>query len=368
MKINAAVLRKTGAEISVEELELESPRTAEVLVELKASGICHSDYHVVTGDAGHELPVVLGHEGAGIVKEIGEGVSTLKAGDHVALSWIPFCGNCYLCMHGKTNLCKAYIGPLWEGTMFDGTTRLRDSSGASIRHLSSLACWATHAVVPEQSCVPIPGELPMDVASIIGCAVTTGVGAALNKARVSPGSSVVVYGAGGVGLSVVMGAKLAGAAKIIVVDISDSKKDLAESFGATHFALSDQGTLDEIWAITDGLGADYVFEAVGKTDLESKLVDTIRPGGTAVMIGFPASGEKFQVNPAEIIRDEKVLTGSIYGTAHTKRDFVKYGELCLNGKLPVDRLITSTCSLEQINEACKEMIMGDSGRIIINFN
>ena len=305
MKINAAVLRKTGAEISVEELELESPRTAEVLVELKASGICHSDYHVVTGDAGHELPVVLGHEGAGIVKEIGEGVSTLKAGDHVALSWIPFCGSCYLCMHGKTNLCKAYIGSLWEGTMFDGTTRLRDSSGASIRHLSSLACWATHAVVSEQSCVPIPGELPMDVASIIGCAVTTGVGAALNKARVSPGSSVVVYGAGGVGLSVVMGAKLAGAAKIIVVDISDSKKDLAESFGATHFALSDQGTLDEILAITDGLGADYVFEAVGKTDLESKLVDTIRPGGTAVMIGFPASGEKFQVNPAEIIRDEK---------------------------------------------------------------
>ena len=368
MKINAAVLRKTGAEISVEELELGSPRSAEVLVELKASGICHSDYHVVTGDAGHELPVVLGHEGAGIVKEIGAGVSTLKAGDHVALSWIPFCGSCYLCMHGKTNLCKAYTGPLWEGTMFDGTTRLTDSSGASIRHLSSLACWATHAVVPEQSCVPIPVDLPLDVASIIGCAVTTGVGAALNKASVLPGSSVVVYGAGGVGLSVVMGAKLAGAAKIIVVDISDSKKDLAKSFGATHFVLSEKGTLDEIKAFTDGIGADYAFEAVGNTERETRLMDTMRPGGTAVMIGFPASGEKFQVNPAEIIRDEKVLTGSIYGTAHTKRDFVKFGDLCMNGKLPVDRLITSTCSLEQINEACKEMLDGVEGRIIINFN
>ena len=368
MKIHAAVLRKTASEISVEELELESPRKAEVLVELKSSGICHSDYHVFTGDAAHELPVVLGHEGAGIVKEIGEGVSTLKAGDHVVLSWIPFCGSCYLCLHGKTNLCKAYTGPLWEGTMFDGTTRLRDSSGASIRHLSSLACWATHAVVPEQSCVPIPGELPMDVASIIGCAVTTGVGAALNKARVLPGSSVVVFGAGGVGLSVVMGAKLAGATNIIVVDISDSKKNLAESFGATHFVKSEKGTLEEIKSITDGLGADYAFEAVGNKDLESQLIDTIRPGGTAVMIGFPASGKKFQVNPAEIIRDEKVLTGSIYGSAHTKRDFVKYGELCLNGKLPVERLITRTCSLEQINEACKEMLNGDEGRIIINFN
>ena len=252
--------------------------------------------------------------------------------------------------------------------MFDGTTRLTDSSGASIRHLSSLGCWATHAVVPEQSCVPIPVGLPLDVASIIGCAVTTGVGAALNKASVLPGSSVVVYGAGGVGLSVVMGAKLAGAAKIIVVDISDSKKDLAKSFGATHFVLSEKGTLDEIKAFTDGIGADYAFEAVGNTELETQLIDTIRPGGTAVMIGFPASGEKFQVNPAEIIRDEKVLTGSIYGTAHTKRDFVKYGELCLSGKLPVDRLITSTCSLEQINEACKEMLDGGEGRIIINFN
>ena len=271
-------------------------------------------------------------------------------------------------MHGKTNLCKAFTGPLWEGTMFDGTTRLRDSSGASIRHLSSLACWATYAVVPEQSCIPIHRDLPMDVASIIGCAVTTGVGAALNRARVLPGSSVVVYGAGGVGLSVVMGAKLAGAAKIIVVDISDSKKDLAKSFGATHFVLSEKGTLDEIKAFTDGIGADYAFEAVGNTELETQLIDTIRPGGTAVMIGFPASGEKFQVNPAEIIRNEKVLTGSIYGTANTKHDFVKYGELCLNGKLPVDRLITSTCSLEQINEACKEILDGGEGRIIINFN
>ena len=368
MKINAAVLRKTGAEISVEELELESPREAEVLVELKASGICHSDYHVITGDAGHELPVVLGHEGAGIIKEIGEGVSTLKPGDHVALSWIPFCGSCYLCLHGKTNLCKAYTGPIWAGTMFDGTTRLKDSSGASIRHLSSLACWATHSVVPEQSCVLIPREIPMDIASIIGCAVTTGVGAALNKAKVLPGSSVLVFGAGGVGMSVVMGAKLAGADKIIVVDISESKKDLAQSFGATHFVLSENGALDEIKAITDGRGADYVFEAVGNTDVETQLLDTICPGGTAVMIGFPPSGEKFHLNPAEIIRDEKVLTGSIYGTAHTKRDFVKYGELCLNGKLPIDRLITRTCYLEEINEACKEMLNGDEGRIIINFN
>ena len=155
------------------------------MVELKASGICHSDYLVVTGDAVHELPVVLGHEGAGIIKEIGEGVSALKPGDHVALSWIPFCGSCYLSMHGKTNLCKAYTGPLWEGTMFDGTTRLRDSSGGPVRHLSSLACWATHAVVPEQSCVLIPEELPKDVASIIGCAVTTGVGAVLNPVELS---------------------------------------------------------------------------------------------------------------------------------------------------------------------------------------
>lgn len=368
MQIRGAVLRSCDTPLVVETLELEPPRTGEVLIEMKASGVCHSDWHVVTGDSVVDLPVVLGHEGSGVVVELGPGVEGLSVGDHVALSWIPFCGECRACRHGHPNLCAVHLPALWAGTMLDGTRRLRDAAGAEVYHLSAISTWATHSVVPAVSCVLMP-DVPFEVSALIGCGVTTGVGAALNKARVHPGSTVAVYGGGGVGLSIVMGAVLSGAAKIIVIDRNPAKESLARSFGATHFVSTDDGT-DPVGAVrelTAGVGADYAFDAVGHTGIESQLIDTVAAFGTAVLVGIPKAGSTFAVDPAAVLREEKTLTGSIFGSAHTHRDFAHYAELFLAGKLPIDRLVTGRYDLEQVNDACAEMLTGAAGRGVIVF-
>ena len=208
------------------------------MVEIRAAGVCHSDYHVMSGQAAHPLlPVVLGHEGAGVVTALGEGVERLKVGDHVVLNWIPACGQCFYCGKEESQLCKTYVGPLWDGTMPDGSCRL-SKEGKPFRHLGMLACWAERTVVPQESCVVIDKGLPFEIAALLGCAVTTGVGAVLNKAQVERGSSVVVFGAGGVGLSVIMGAQLAGAATIVAVDTAKPKAAVAKSFGATDFVVA----------------------------------------------------------------------------------------------------------------------------------
>ncbi|MEM7091692.1 MAG: Zn-dependent alcohol dehydrogenase [Actinomycetota bacterium] len=368
MKIEAAVLRATNTPLSVEPLELASPGAGEVLVEMKASGVCHSDWHVVTGDSVVDLPVVLGHEGSGVVAELGPGVDDLAVGDHVALSWIPFCDDCRACEHGHTHLCQTYLPSLWSGTMLDGTRRLADAAGDPVHHLSAISTWATHSVVPAVSCVKMP-DVPYEISALIGCGVTTGVGAALNKAKIQPGSSVAVYGAGGVGLSIVMGAVLSGASTIIVIDLNADKEALARSFGATHFVVTGDG-IDPVVAvreITDGIGTDYAFDAVGHTGIETQLIATIAQFGTAVMVGFPKSGSTFDIDPAHIIRDEKVLTGSIFGSAHTHRDFVRYAELYAEGRLPLDRLVTGRYDLAQINDACEAMLTGMTGRGVLVF-
>src|SRR5471032_2297191 len=206
MQIRGALLRGVHQPFSIERLELEPPQKGEVLVGMKATGVCHSDWHIVTGATPHPLPVVPGHEGAGVVESIGPGVSSVKVGDHVALNWAPSCGRCFYCLRGKQSLCTAYVEPIWAGTMMDGTTRL-SIDGEPVYHFSALACFAEKAVVPEVCCVPLPKAIPFNVAALIGCAVTTGVGAVLNTAKVPPGCSVAVFGAGGVGLSIVMGAR-----------------------------------------------------------------------------------------------------------------------------------------------------------------
>lgn len=368
MDIEAVVLRTTDTALSVERLDLAPPGTGEVLVEMQASGVCHSDWHVVTGDSVVDLPVVLGHEGSGIVVELGPGVEGLVVGDHVALSWIPFCGQCRACQHGHTNLCQVYLPALWAGTMIDGTRRLRDSDGEPVFHLSALSTWASHSVVPAVSCVKMP-DVPFEISALIGCGVATGVGAAINKARVHPGSTVAIFGAGGVGLSILMGAMLSGAAKIIAIDRNGDMEGLARSLGATHFVGTDDGTdpVQAVLDITGGIGADYAFDAVGHTGIEAQLMSTIAQFGTAVMVGFPKGGSTFAVDPAEIIRSEKMLTGSIFGSAHTHRDFVHYAELYADGRLPLDQLITGRYRLDQINEACDEMINGAAGRNVIVF-
>ncbi|MEM1420248.1 MAG: Zn-dependent alcohol dehydrogenase [Pseudomonadota bacterium] len=366
MQVQAAVLRGVGEPLSVETLDLAPPQKGEVLVKLAAAGVCHSDYHVISGQAGHDLPVVLGHEGAGTIVSTGPEVEGLATGDHVVLSWIPHCDRCFYCENEQRHLCKSFLDPLWAGTMPDGTCRL-SKDGAPVRHLSMLASWADHAVVPQESCVPIRKDAPFEVAALLGCAVTTGVGAALNRARVKAGSAVAVFGAGGVGLSVIMGAKLAGARQIIAVDAAPEKEALARAMGATGFLEAGAQAVAQVRAMTEGRGADYVFEAVGKVAVQEACLEAVRPGGSLIFVGMPGNDETMALPSASVIRDEKLVTGSIFGSAQTGRDFARFADLYLEGRLPVDRMISRRYRLEEINEACADMLTGRSGRGVIVF-
>ena len=361
------MLRTPGCPIHIETLHLAAPRAGEVLVEMRASGVCHSDWHCVTGDSQVDLPVVLGHEGSGVVAALGAGVENLMVGDHVALSWIPACGQCEECRRSLPHLCSTYLEPLWAGTMLDGSIRLQDEAGTPVHHLSALSTWATHAVVPALSCVQMP-DIPFELSALIGCGVTTGVGAVFNRAKVEAGSRVVVFGAGGVGLSIVLAAAAAGASTIIAVDLHPEKETLARRMGATHFIQSSAGDVaDVVDAVTGGLGCDYAFDAVGHADIAAGLNQLLARRGTAVLVGLPPGGTRFSVDPIEFIREEKSLTGSIFGSADTHRDFVTYAQMYLEGALPLEELVTSRYSLDQVNEACDAMLTGHGGRGVLLF-
>ncbi|WP_170424177.1 zinc-binding dehydrogenase [Ruegeria arenilitoris] len=366
MKSRAAVMYGKAEPLVVETLDLAPPRKGEVLVRMGAAGVCHSDYHVISGQADHELPVVLGHEGAGQVVRLGEGVRDLSVGDHVVLSWIPYCGDCFFCRHEQTHLCKTYEAPLWDGTMMDGTCRLSNSDGP-VRHLSMLACWADHVVVPQESCVRIDKSVPFEVAALLGCAVTTGVGAVLNRARVKPRSTVAVIGAGGVGLSIIMGAKLAGAGRIIAIDASPNAEAKARELGATVFILADVDVGACIKKMT-AHGADHVFEAVGKRALQRAALDYCRPGGQVTFVGLDANDATIDLPTTGITRTEITVTGSIFGSACTMCDFAAYAQHYLNGDLPIDQLIGRRYRLDQINEAIADMLAGKAGRGVILFD
>jgi Zn-dependent alcohol dehydrogenase len=250
--------------------------------------------------------------------------------------------------------------------MMDGTPRL-SKDGQPVYHFTAVACFAEYAVVPERCCVPLSKEIPFTVAALIGCAVTTGVGAVLNTARVRPGSSVAVFGAGGVGLNIIIGAQLAGASRIIAIDKSEAKGDIAQAFGATDILLARPDTNDAIRALTDGRGADYVFEAVGIPAVQEQCLDAVRPGGMVVLVGISPMGSSTNLPGAIITRQEKTITGSYYGTANTARDFPLYADLYLKGKLDLDRLVSKTYSLDQINEAYADMLSGEVARGVIIF-
>jgi S-(hydroxymethyl)glutathione dehydrogenase / alcohol dehydrogenase len=367
VKIKAAVFYEPGVPFKVETLDLAAPGAGEVLVKVAAVGVCHSDWHLMTGATQHPLPVVPGHEGAGVVAGVGPGVDRVAQGDHVALNWAPNCGKCFYCLNDRPSLCAAYVGPLWAGTMLDGSTRL-SKDGRPVYHFSALACFAEYCVVPQECCVPFSIAVPLNVAALIGCAVTTGVGAVLNTARVKAGSSVAVFGAGGVGLSIIMGAHLAGASRVIAVDRAPAKLEMARSFGATDALLGGPKVNDAIRALTSGRGADYVFEAVGLPALQEQCLDAARPGGTIVLAGISPMGSGTNLPGAIITRQEKTIMGTYYGSANTARDFPLYGELYLGGQLPLDRLVSKTYPLEQINEAYANMLSGETGRGVIVFD
>jgi S-(hydroxymethyl)glutathione dehydrogenase/alcohol dehydrogenase len=367
MKIRAALITAPQQPIKIETLDLDSPHAGEVLVQIKACGVCHSDYHLITGATTHPLPVVPGHEGAGIVEAVGDGVTQLKPGDHVVLNWAPNCGHCFYCLRGKPNLCDTFVKPIWDGVMLDGTPRL-SWNGESVYHFSALAAFAEYAVVPQETCVAVRNDVLLSVAALVGCAVTTGVGAVLYSAQVQPGDRVAVFGCGGVGLSVIMGAQLAGAQQIIAIDRVARKLEMATQFGATDVIdASSVDAIEMVRQMTAGRGADVTFEAVGATPLQADCVEAARPGGKAVLVGLSAMGSSTPLSGAKIVRQEKTVIGSYYGTAHAARDFPFLLDLYAAGKLQLDRLVSRTYELTEINTAFDAMLKGEVARGVVIF-
>lgn len=367
MKIKAALLFDAHQPFRVEEVLLDEPHAGEVLVKIAASGVCHSDYHLVSGATKHPMPVVPGHEGAGVVEAVGPGVTRVQPGDHVVLNWAPDCGECFYCQRGKPNLCETYVEPIWAGTMLDGTTRLKRLDGTPVYHFSGLASFAEYSVVPQESCVRIRKDVQLAAAALVGCAVATGVGAAMYTAAVRPGESVVVFGCGGVGLNILQGAAMCGASPIIAVDIHPAKMDIARVFSATHTVLASENPVQAVRDLTHGRGADHAFEAVGIPALQEQAFAAVRPGGTLTLAGLSAMGSGTNLPGAIITRQEKVIKGSYYGTINATRDFNMMIDLYMAGRLKLDELISQEYTLDQINEAYDAMLSGAVSRGVVVF-
>ncbi|HEX6482324.1 MAG TPA: Zn-dependent alcohol dehydrogenase [Ktedonobacteraceae bacterium] len=366
--MQAAILEAPATDLIVERIDIQEPKRGEVLVRLAASGVCHSDLHVVHGTQTTPLPAVLGHEGAGVVEAIGPEVKRVQVGDHVILSWTPSCGQCAFCQSGHPNLCTVVYETMGNGTLMDGTSRL-SHDGKPVYHYSFISSFAEYCVVPESGCVVIEPDIPLDKAALVGCAVMTGVGAVLNTAQVRPGSAVAVIGSGGVGLNAIQGANLAGAATIIAVDVSPAKLERALAFGATHLVNAAQvDAVQAVRELTSGLGADYTFEAVGRSETMRQCWEMARPGGKVVMIGIAPAGSELSLPANRLVREERCLMGSFYGSARPHIDMPLILKLYMAGKLKLDELVTHRFSLEQINDAVRVLDAGEAIRPIIVYN
>jgi S-(hydroxymethyl)glutathione dehydrogenase/alcohol dehydrogenase len=365
--MKAAVLRTYGQPLSIEDVDLLPPEQGEVTIRFAASGVCHSDMTRMEGKRSSALPIVLGHEAAGYVEELGPGVSGLAKGDRVVMSFLYDCGRCFYCCSGRPNLCEVGLGMLKNGTMPNGTTRLR-RHGEIIHHMV-VSSFAEYGVVPARCVVKIPDSVPMEAAALIGCAVLTGTGAVFNTGAVRPGDSLLVVGAGGVGLNVVQGAAIAGASIILVSDINPDKLALAREFGATH--VIDAGKEDPVAvarSLTEGRGVDFAFEAIGHKTTIRQCYDAIRPGGKAIVVGAAEAGSCCEIEALTLPIQEKVLTGSFYGGARPRLDVERLTTLYSAGRLKLDELITRTYALDQINDAFHDLHDGKLARGIIRYD
>ena len=363
--MKAAVLYETKKPLVVEEVDLDDPKEGEVLVKIGAAGICRSDRHFMHGDASILLPAVMGHEGAGTVEAVGAGVTSVQPGQQVILSFVPACGRCKSCVEGNSNPCDSHMatGP----KMYDGTTRLH-KNGQDIHHMGKVACFAEQAVVPESGCVPVDSPIPMDIAAMIGCCVPTGVGSVIYSAKVQAGSTVAVVGCGGVGLNVIMGAKLAGASQIIAVDIRESQLEFAMKFGATQTVnAADRDPVAQVKDLTGGRGADYTFEVFGSSETIKNAYDMAAKRGTVTVVGIAPVGAEASLNAVEMVRFEKTVRGTYYGSARSSTDMPKLVDLYRAGMLNLDELVVRHYSLDQINEAYGDMDKGEVGRGAIVF-
>ena len=368
MRITAAVLPDTGADIVVREVDLAPPGPDEVLVRIHASGVCHSDLNAVDGTSATRCPAVLGHEGAGVVEAVGRGVQ-LKVGQHVALSWMPSCGRCEECVRGLTHLCRTAWTGMSHGGLLDGTPRLSWEKGP-IYHYSYLSTFAQAAVVPERCVIPIPDSVSFDVAALVGCAVSTGIGAVWNTAGVRPGERVAVIGCGGVGLSAVLGALAIGASPVIAVDLSERKLELAKQVGATA-AVRWSGTAEATAeAIRDasGGGVDYAIEATGRPEAMLAAFLACRKRGAAVLIGISRSDAILPLPAIEIPRSERRVLGSAYGSVRPERDFPNILRLHAEGRLPLERLVTHRLPLARTAEALELVRTGQAVRAVLQPN
>lgn len=362
--MRAAVLREPGAGLSIEDVDLAAPKAGEVVVEIEAAGACHSDLHYMNGDLTCPLPAVLGHEGAGRIVEVGPGTSTVSVGDRVALLWRPNCGTCRYCRSGNPVMCT--LGPLQASTggLMDGTTRM-SIDGSPVHHFLGVSCFSERVVVPAQSVVVIPEDIPTPIAAIVGCAVLTGVGAVTNAIGACAGDPLVIFGAGGVGLSAVMGATLSGASPIVVVDMDDAKLERARELGATHTVDARSGDSVEQVASLLPQGARWSIDAVGRPETLRAAVSVLAPGGTAVAVGLGRVGQTFEFPINELVQRQKHIVGSLYGSSNPHIDIPRILELYRAGRLPLDALIGETFPLERINEAFESLASGAVGRSII---
>lgn len=367
MKVRAAVAWEAGKKLEIETVDLEGPREGEVLVEVKATGICHTDKYTLSGaDPEGLFPAILGHEGAGVVVEVGPGVKSLKKDDHVIPLYTPECRQCEYCLSRKTNLCQAIRTTQGKGLMPDGTSRF-SCRGKSIHHYMGTSTFANYTVLPEIALAKIRPDAPFDKVCYIGCGVTTGIGAVLYTARVQPGSRVVVFGLGGIGLNVIQGAKMVGAEMIVGVDINPGRENLARKFGLTHFVNPKEVTGDivgHLVELTKG-GADYTFECVGNPTLMRQALECCHKGwGVSTIIGVAAAGQEISTRPFQLVTG-RVWQGSAFGGARGRTDVPNIVDWYMDGRINIDDMITHTMPLEKINDAFDLMTKGESIRSVV---
>ncbi len=365
----AAVFRAPNQPLTIEQLTIPStPPPGDVLVRMKASGLCHSDLHVIVGEWGAPTPMILGHEGAGIVEAVGEGVTGLAPGDHVVLSWTPSCRRCRYCVSGRPVLCDLVSQHSANHLSFDGKTRVATPGGDEVFSFAGLGTFGECVMVPASAAVAVRQDAPFEQASLIGCAVTTGVGAVVNTARVQPSEVVLVVGCGGVGLNAIQGARLAGARRIIAADLSDSRLEQARHFGATHVVNTGRVGLSEaIASLTDGRGVDVAIEAIGLPQTIEAAYGALARGGRAVVVGQVADGVRISIDPFVMSDSELSLIGSNYGSSRADIDFPMLVDLYLNDRLDLDSLVTRVISLDEINEGFDELTRGVGIRTVIRF-
>ena len=372
MKIRAALLEQMGVPapyaqsqpLKIAELELDDPGPGEVLVAIRAAGLCHSDLSVIDGNRPRVMPMVLGHEAVGVVEKLGAGVTDLKVGDHVVTVFVPICGHCQPCTHGRPALCEPGFKANVAGTLLSGARRFHSQA---IHHHLGVSAFADHAVVARESCVRIDPELPFDIAAVFGCAVITGVGAVVNTAQVQRGDSVAVVGLGGVGLAALLGAKRAGAAPLIAIDLSDNKLAIAKRFGATHtFNASAADCAEQVRALLPG-GVTHALEMAGSAKaLELAWKITAR-GGTTTTAGLPHPDARLSISPAQLVVEERTLKGSYVGGCVPSRDIPRYIEWYKNGELPVDQLLSERIHLQDINAAFDRLARSETIRQVVVF-